>query len=78
MRLYVGGLPPDVREEELRARFTPFGVVTSCEIMPSKDPQAPSGVSRGMAYVELTPKDETSIARCLSLVRSSCMHETHY
>lgn len=70
VRLYVGGLPPDIKPNELSARFTPFGKVESCELIPPKSGWlfTANDNCRGFAYVELTPKDEVSLSRCLSLV----------
>ncbi len=65
VRLYVGGLPPDVTEEQLRARFTPFGAVSACCIAP---PKVYGGASfpRNFGHVELEPRDEASLRRCIS------------
>lgn len=65
VRLYVGGLPPDVSEEQLRARFTPFGAVSSCSLAP---PKVYGGASfpRNFGHVELEPKDEAALRRCIS------------
>lgn len=70
IRLYVGGLPPDIQEKDVIGRFTSFGAVSSCELSQPKnvDPAAPPPTCRGFAYVEMIPKDETSLGRCLSLV----------
>ncbi len=70
VRLYVGGLPADIKQPELTARFTPFGQVAGCEVVPAKGLDATPGCCRGFAYVDLTPKDEQALSRCLSLVRS--------
>lgn len=70
MRLYVGGLPPDITARDLEGRFRPFGAVASCEIVPSKGPAADPGACRGFAYVSFEPKDDAALARCLSLVRA--------
>ena len=51
VRLYVGGVPLGVPEEDLAARFRPFGQVLSVEIM------------RGFAYVDLDAQ-EAEVARC--------------
>lgn len=72
VRLYVGGLPQDIKKEDVAARFVSFGTVGACELSLPKNIE-PAGRStatcRGFAYVELQPKDEVSLARCLSLVR---------
>jgi hypothetical protein len=67
-RLYVGGLPPDISAADVIGRFTTFGSVSSCELVPSKGLQGAPGTCRGFAYVDLQPKDDHSVARCLSLV----------
>ena len=36
VRLYVGGLPPGITADELKARFTPFGEVHSCVLASPK------------------------------------------
>ena len=71
MRLYVGGLPPDITPLDVEGRFKPFGAVASCELVPSKGPGADPGACRGFAYVEFQPKDDASLARCLSLVSAA-------
>lgn len=66
----MGGLPPEINEEVLSGRFKPFGEVTSCEIIPVKGPQSSQqlqGACRGFAYVNLEPKDDASLSRCLSM-----------
>lgn len=65
VRLYVGGLPPDVDEEQLRARFTPFGAVSACSIAPPKVYGAVT-FPRNFGHVELEPKDEATLRRCIS------------
>lgn len=72
VRLFVGGLPPSVHRSELEARFVPFGRVAASELAEPKGlSQASDGpAARGFAYVELEPKDEGAIAKCLSLVRA--------
>ncbi len=72
------------------ARFESFGKIEACELVPKKQPETagiskPSIISRPpwgatpvagcrFAYVELQPKDDSSLARCLSLVSfASCL-----
>ncbi len=87
VRLFVGGIPSDVTAAELTQRFTPFGQVAACELVPSKDtaaaPQQQEAHQhgaqqqplfppcRGFAYLELQPKDDVSLGRCLSLYNHS-------
>ncbi len=69
VRLFVGGLPPNISSADLRTRFASFGNVTDIEIVSDKDgnipkdPGAHGGVPwtatkpcRGFAYVNLEPK----------------------
>ncbi len=37
VRLFVGGLPSDISAADLSSRFSPFGKVSSVEIIPSKE-----------------------------------------
>ena len=70
VRLFVGGVPPDVEPPELRSRFSPFGEVRLCEYAKPKPEGYPGfpPVRRGFAYIELEPKDEAAISKCLSVV----------
>jgi len=49
MKIYVGNLPFDVTEEELREEFTAFGKVESIAIPTDRY----SGRPRGFAFVEM-------------------------
>ncbi|GLC46791.1 hypothetical protein PLESTB_001941800 [Pleodorina starrii] len=80
VRLFVGGLPRDISAADLRSRFSPFGKVEAIEIVPQKQEEAsvtitPSGgataTCRGFAYVELEPKDDISVHKCLSVYNHS-------
>lgn len=76
MRLFVGGLPPGLTPEELRARFTPFGEVLDCRIAPPKvygggasskgAGTPPATFPRDFGHVELLPKDEAALRKCIS------------
>jgi RNA recognition motif-containing protein len=77
-RLYVGGLPPDISAADVIGRFTTFGNVSSCELVPSKGLQGAPGTCRGFAYVDLQPKDDHAVARCLSLVRKLLHNSLSY
>ena len=58
MRIYVGNLPYDVTEEELREEFQAYGEVTSVSIMTDKF----SGRPKGFAFVEMDAKSEAEAA----------------
>jgi RNA recognition motif-containing protein len=49
MKIYVGNLPYEVTEEELRQEFGTFGEVTSVNIIKDRY----SGRSRGFGFVEM-------------------------
>ena len=68
VRLYVGGLPPEVAESDVSGRFVSFGRVLECVLAPSKGLDAVPGRCRGFGYVEFEPKDSAALARCLSQV----------
>ncbi|GIM07483.1 hypothetical protein Vretimale_11605 [Volvox reticuliferus] len=83
VRLFLGGLPHDISAADLRSRFNPFGKVESIDIIPPKDNQITTAAvptstqtsngptCRGFAYIELDPKDEVSIHKCLSVYNNS-------
>ncbi|BDA43982.1 probable nucleolar protein 8 at N-terminal half [Coccomyxa sp. Obi] len=70
-RLYVGGLPHDVSPEQIAQRFQSFGTVQSVELVPEKKGSVYAGPTlkqcRGFAFVQLSPKDETALHRCVSM-----------
>ena len=70
VRLYVGGLPPDVGPSDISLRFSPFGQVQAVELAQPKEMAQPGGPQqhRGFGHVDLQPKDANSVARCLSSV----------
>ncbi len=49
MNLFVGGLGPDVTDEDLRAAFEPFGKVDSAVVIMDRA----SNRSRGFGFVEM-------------------------
>ena len=61
VRLFIGGLPATVRDDEVRARFAPFGDVRNIEVI--RDTAFGGEQCRGFAYVELTAA-EAELARC--------------
>jgi RNA recognition motif-containing protein len=58
MKIYVGNLPYETTEEELRQEFGTFGEVTSVNIIKDKY----SGQSRGFGFVEMPSKSEAEAA----------------
>ncbi len=58
MKIYVGNLPYDVTEEELRQEFEAFGEVTSVDIITDKY----SGRPRGFGFVEMASESEGQAA----------------
>ena len=57
-KLYVGNLSFDITEGELRQLFTPFGTVTSCNVIMDRMTDRP----RGFAFVEMATTDEATKA----------------
>jgi len=49
MKIYVGNLPYNVTEEELRTAFAAFGEVSSVELITDRF----TGQSKGFAFVEM-------------------------
>lgn len=58
MKIYVGNLPYEVTEEELRQEFVTFGEVTSVNIVTDKY----SGRPRGFGFVEMAVVSEGQAA----------------
>ncbi len=58
MNIYVGNLPREVTEEELRKTFTAFGEVTTVSIIKDRY----SGQPRGFGFVEMPSKSEGQAA----------------
>jgi len=58
MKIYVGNLPYDVSEQELRQEFEAFGEVTSVDIITDRY----SGRPKGFAFVEMATKSEGEAA----------------
>ena len=58
MKIYVGNLPFEAREEELRGLFSPFGAVSTATVV--VDPQR--GRSRGFGFVEMEDQSEARAA----------------
>ena len=71
VRLFVGGLAEDITSQELSQPFCHFGVVENCEVIPPKENDTFRGCTahcRGFGYLDLEPKDEASLRKCLSVV----------
>ncbi len=58
MNIYVGNIPWDVTEDDLRAAFEAHGEVQSASIIKDKF----SGKSRGFGFVEMPTKEEAEKA----------------
>jgi RNA recognition motif-containing protein len=60
MNIYVGNLPLEMTDDELRVEFTAFGEVLSVIIM--NDKYIGSGQPRCYGYIEMTSKSEGTAA----------------
>lgn len=58
MNIYVGNLPWDVTEDDLRTAFSPFGEITSINVIKDNF----SGRSKGFGFVEMASKTEGQAA----------------
>ena len=58
MNIYVGNLPPDATEDDLRKAFEAFGQVASAKIVTDKY----TGDSRGFGFVEMSDAPEAQAA----------------
>ena len=65
MNLYVSGLGFNVRDEDLRGFFTPYGEVTSARIINDRA----TGQSRGFGFVEM--KDEQAAKKAMAELNDS-------
>jgi RNA recognition motif-containing protein len=59
MNIYVSNLSFNIKDEDLREFFTPFGEVTSAKIINHRD----SGKSKGFGFVEMS--DETASKKAI-------------
>lgn len=57
-KLYVGNLSFDISESELRELFTPFGNVTSCNLIMDRMTDRP----RGFGFIEMASPAEAAKA----------------
>jgi hypothetical protein len=73
VRLFVAGLPPGCTVDDLKSLFSPFGeiVVSGCRLAPPK--VYPDGVvfNRDFAHVELLPKDDAALRKCIGAYNGS-------
>jgi RNA recognition motif-containing protein len=60
VNIYVGNLPLEMTEDELRGEFVAFGQVKSVSVM--NDKYIGSGQPRGYGFVEMTSKSEGIVA----------------
>ena len=58
MKLYVGNLPYNATEDDLRTLFSPYGGVTSVAIITDRD----TGRSKGFGFVEMGSDPEAQAA----------------
>ena len=58
MNIYVGNLPWEIQEEDLRKSFEEFGQVASATIIKDKFTNKP----RGFGFVEMPEKEEAAAA----------------
>ena len=65
MRLHVGGLVPEVRDDEVVARFAPFGVVRRVDVV-----RDDSAACRGFACVDLEAT-EAQLEQCVKVYSKS-------
>ncbi len=68
MNIYVGNLPFEAKEDDLRKVFEAYGEVTSVNIIKDKF----SGKSRGFAFVEMLTEDEAKAA--IEAIDGSYLH----
>jgi len=58
MNIYVGNLPYQATEDELRATFSPFGEISSVAIITDRM----TGKAKGFGFVEMPSNDEAQNA----------------
>lgn len=61
-KVFVGGLPPSVTEQDFRTYFAEFGRITDAVVMIDRDTQR----SRGFGFVSFDEEVRTTIALLLS------------
>ncbi len=58
MKIYVGNLSPEAKDETIREAFESFGEVTSARVINDKY----TGQSRGFGFVEMTTQSQAETA----------------
>ncbi len=58
MNIYIGNLPYDVKDDELRQGFESYGQVFSVNVVKDRF----SGRSKGFAFIEMSDEDEAKAA----------------
>ena len=58
MNIYVGNLPWDLTEEDLREAFAAFGEVETAKLVTDRE----TGRARGFGFVEMSNKEEGTAA----------------
>ena len=58
MDIYVGNLPYQATEDDIRGLFEPFGNVTSVRVITDRE----TGQSKGFGFVEMPDRDEATKA----------------
>ena len=58
MKIYVGNLSYDTREEQLREAFAPYGTVGEATVITDRE----TGRSRGFGFVEIADDDAARTA----------------
>jgi RNA recognition motif-containing protein len=54
MKIYVGNLSPDTKQEDLQKAFETYGEVTAVNVIADRE----TGRPRGFAFVEMPSSDE--------------------
>ena len=67
MNLYVGNLPYDLSEDDLRATFAAYGEVASANIITDRE----TGRSKGFGFVEMP--DNSSADAAIKGLNGSCL-----
>ncbi len=58
MNLYVGNLPYNLSEDELRSAFEQFGTVSSCNLIVDRE----TGRTKGFGFIEMDDNSEADAA----------------